>query len=264
MPTANALSHKPMRAIAMAAALLSALAAAPAAAQPFGVFPAGGSDAQVAELRGDVSTVETHVWQVDFSQRTIKKSGLIAHTIDNFTAGGMISTHIAYDTTDELDSKTIYQYNDDGTKRVSTTYSKTGERTLQTLYAYTADGFLARMRFTDADAVTISTTEIGTTATSTTTEELYNDSEKVRTTYSYDKDLNLIRTTRADGHTTSDKQLSLTYNGLPARGTYTTSWSKSTLTFEHETDSRGNWTRRVTYVDGVATEVAERVITYAE
>lgn len=247
-----------------ATAALAILLSGKMVAQPFGVFPAGGCDAQAAQIKGDAEKVETRIWEVDFAQRTIKKAQLISHTVDYYMAGGMISTHIAYDTSDEMDSKTVYQYSDDGAKRVSTTYSKTGERTLQTLYAYTADGFLARMRFTDADAVTISTTEVGITAESATTEEVYNDSEKVRTTYFYDKKLNLIRVVKDDGHATSDKKFALTYDGLPARGSYVTPFGKSTMTFEHETDDNGNWTRRVTYIDGAATEVAERIITYMD
>lgn len=248
----------------IALTIIATLLSGSAMSQPFGVFPAGGCDAQAAQLKGAVDKVETRVWEVDFSQRTIKKSAPVSHTVDYYNAEGMIATHIAYDTGDELDSRTIYQYSDDGSKRVSTTYSKTGERTLQTLYAYTADGYLARMRFTDADAVTISTTEVGITNESATTEEVYNDSEKVRTTYYYDKRLNLIRIVKDDGQTTSDKRLTLTYEGLPARGSYTTPWVKSILTFEHQTDEYGNWTRRVTYVDGTAAEVAERNITYED
>lgn len=233
-------------------------------AQPLGVFPAGGCDAQVAQLRGGVKTVETHYWEVDFSQRTIKKASLISHTEDTYLEDGMIATHIAYDTGDQLDSKTIFQYSENGIKRVSTTYSKNGIRTLQTLYAYTADGYLARMRFTDADAVTISTTEVGITKESTTTEEVYNDSEKVRTTYSYDKKLNLTKVAKDDGHCSSVMSYAITYNGLPARGTYVTPSGSRTMTFEHQTDEMGNWVRRVTYTDGVATEVAERRISYYE
>lgn len=248
----------------VAAAALAIQLSGNTVAQPFGVFPAGGCDAQAAQIKGDAEKVETRIWEVDFSQRTVRKAQLISHTVDHYMAGGMISTHIAYDMSDEMDSKTVYQYSDDGNKRVSTTYSKTGERTLQTLYAYTADGYLARMRFTDADAVTISTTEVGITAESATTEEVYNDSEKVRTTYFYDKKLNLTRIVKDDGHMTSDKQFVLTYDGLPARGSYVTPFGKSTMTFEHETDDNGNWTRRVTYIDGVATEVAERNITYMD
>ncbi|MGN0028807.1 MAG: hypothetical protein ACI35Q_03630 [Marinilabiliaceae bacterium] len=248
----------------VATAALAILLSGNAVAQPFGVFPAGGCDAQAAQIKGDAEKVETRIWEVDFTQRTIKKAQLISHTVDYYTANGMISTHIAYDTGDEMDSKTIYQYSDDGNKRVSTTYSKTGERTLQTLYAYTADGYLARMRFTDADAVTISTTEVGITAESATTEEVYNDSERVRATYYYDKKHNLTRIVKDDGHTTSDQKFVLTYDGLPARGSYVTPFEKNAMTFEHETDEYGNWTRRVTYIDGVATEVAERNITYAD
>lgn len=235
-----------------------------ALAQPFGVFPVGGSDAQVAELHGPVKTVDTRVWEIDFAQRTLVKKEFISHTTDEFTPNGMISTHMVFDTNDELDSKTIFQYDDGSSKRVSTTYSKTGERTLQTLYAYTADGYIARMRFTDADAVTISTTEVSITPESTTTEEVYNDSEKVRTTYFYDKNLNLFRITKDNGYNQSEKRYALAYNGLPARGSYTTVWDKKTLTFEFQTDEKGNWVRRVTFVDGFATELAERTITYSE
>lgn len=220
---------------------------------------------QVAQLRGDISQAETTVWNVDFSRHTIVKSDQISHIVDQYDSEGQLTMRMNYDTDNQLDSKVIYQYTEEGHKRVSTTYSKTGNRTLQTLYAYTADGYLARMRFTDADAVTISTTEVGVTKSEAITLEMYNDSEKVRTTYSYDTNLNIIGIVRNDGNTKIETRYALAYNGLAARGTQTSSTGeKHTLTFEHEVDEHGNWTRKVTYIDGVATEVTERVITYKD
>lgn len=232
-------------------------------AQPAGVFPDGGSDAQVAQLTADARQAETTIWSVDFSRHTITKAGIMLHTLDVYDEKGLLITRTYFDTEGQLDSKIIYQYTEDGRKRVSTTYSQATDRKSQTLYAYTADGYLARMRFTDADAVTISTTEVGTTKSQTMTQELYNDSEKVMTTYTYDANLKLIGIKRDDGHTSAVTTFSLAYNGLPARGTYETSdGRKQTLRYEFTTDEHGNWTRKVTYVDGVATELAERKIKY--
>lgn len=244
-------------------ALLCGAMALDAQAQPIGVFPEGGNDAQAAQLADYPASAETWIWSVDYSHHTVVKKDFISHIIDEYDSNGMETTRYCYDTSDQLDSKTIFQYTDNGQKRVSTTYSKTGERTLQTLYAYTADGYLARMRFTDADAVTISTTEVGIANGSTTTQEIYNDSEKVTTTYFYDKSNRLTRIVKTDGQTTSDMKLALTYSGLPARGNYSTSSGvQQAYTYEHKVDGHGNWIRKVTYVDGQATEVAERRITY--
>ncbi len=231
-------------------------------AQPAGVNPIGGSDALTAELAHGVHIAETVTWGVDFSHRTIVKSSQSSHTIDEYDRNGSLLTRQSLDSDDQLDARVVFQYTDEGQKRVSTTYSK-GDRSLQTLYAYTADGCLARMRFTDADAVTISTTEVSTAESYTVTLEQFNDSEKVRTTYYYDKNLHLTRVVRDNGLSTSDLSYALSYDGLPARATLVSSdGSRQTLTFTHDVDDHGNWVRRVTYVDGVPQQVSERKIQY--
>ncbi|MDD7724593.1 MAG: hypothetical protein PUJ24_02890 [Bacteroidales bacterium] len=245
------------------ATLCAATLSVVALAQPAGVCPMGATDVATAQLRGRVMTVECETWSVDFSRHTVVKSDKTAHTVVKYGERGELTMTTAYDADGQMDSKTIYQYGDDGRKRVSTTYSAKGDRTLQTLYAYTADGYLARMRFTDADAVTISTTEVGTAAGWSQTSELFGDGERVLTTYTYDDQTRLAQKEVDNGNATSTLRLTMGLDGLPSRGTYTTSdGRRQTLTFEHEKDSAGNWTRRVTYVDGTATEVAERKIEY--
>ncbi|MBQ2322231.1 MAG: hypothetical protein II375_06705 [Bacteroidales bacterium] len=244
-------------------ALCAASSCVTALAQPFGVCPMGATDAATAQLRGRVLSAECVTWSVDFSRHTVVKESQSSHTVDKYDEGGNIVMTTTFDADGQTDSKTIYQYGDDGRKRVSTTYSASGDRTLQTLYAYTADGYLARMRFTDADAVTISTTEVGTAAGWCQTAELFKDGERVKTTYTYDDRARLTQKVVDDGNISTTLRLTMGLDGLPSRGVYTTSdGRRQTLTFEHQKDSEGNWTRRVTYVDGVATEVAERKIEY--
>lgn len=250
-----------LRTILLAATLLCGKAAA----QPAGVNPEGATDLMTAQLVGGVTSVKSTTWSVDYSRHTVVKAQQTVRTAETYGPDGNIRTRQTFDADGQPDTKTIFQYTDGGEKRVSTTYSATGERTLQTLYAYTADGFLARMRFTDAAAVTISTTEVSIMPTWTQTAELFNDGEKVVTTYSYDANLRLIGVSKKDGLSHSELRLSLGYDGLPARGTYSASFGhKATMTYEHTVDSHGNWTRRVTYADGVATEVTEREIEYLE
>ncbi len=231
-------------------------------AQPAGVNPIGGSDAITAELAHGVHFAETVTWGVDFSHHTIVKTSQSSHTIDEYDENGCLLSRQSFDSDNQLDSRTVFQYTENGQKRVSTTYSK-GDRSLQTLYAYTADGCLARMRFTDADAVTISTTEVSTAESYTVTLEQFNDSEKVRTTYYYDKNLHLTRLVRDNTLSTSDLSYALSYDGLPARATLVfPDGTRLTLTFTHDVDDHGNWIRRVTYIDGVAQHVTERTIKY--
>ncbi len=257
----NAMTMTKLLTMLMAAASLCDTALA----QPAGVNPEGATDLMTAQLAGGVTSVKSITWSVDYSRHTVVKAQQTVCTADTYGPDGNIRTRQTFDADGQPDTKTIFQYTDSGEKRVSTTYSATGERTLQTLYAYTADGFLARMRFTDAAAVTISTTEVSVMPTWTQTAELFKDGEKVVTTYTYDANLRLIGISKKDGLSHSELKLSLGYDGLPARGTYSASFGhKATMTYEHTVDSHGNWTRRVTYADGVATEVTERTIEYLE
>lgn len=248
-----------------AVALAFAAASVVAVAQPAGVNLAGVSDRVTNQLVGPVSQVDAVTWRVDFSRRTLDKAEQTAHAVDSYDAKGNMLTTQTYDADGQPNAKTIYQYHPDGRKRVSTTYQKEGERTLQTLYAYTADGYLARMRFTDADATTISTTEVSTSDEWTQIAELFSDSEQVTTTFYYDSSRRLVRLTRADGHSSSDLRLRYGSAHAPTKASYSTSdGTKRTITYDHSFDERGNWTKRITYVDGRATEITERVISYAE
>ena len=67
------------------------LASQATTAQPAGVFPEGGSDMQVAQLRGDISQAETTVWNVDFSRHTIVKSDQISHIVDQYDSEGQLT-----------------------------------------------------------------------------------------------------------------------------------------------------------------------------
>lgn len=234
-----------------------------AVAQPAGVNPLGWTDATTAQLRGAVAEVDAETWSVDFSRRAVVKAAQTAHTVDTYDERGAIMVRQTFDSDGLPDAKTVYQYEPDGRKRVSTTYSAAGDRTLQTLYAYTADGCLARMRFTDADAVTISTTEVGTAERWVQTAELFKDGEKVTTTYVFDDKGRLAEIRRDDGASSSTLRLTMGLSGLPVRGAYAASdGRRATLAYEHEADEVGNWTRRTTYVDGIATELTERRIRY--
>lgn len=232
-------------------------------AQPAGVNLEGRSDRFTAQLQGNVATVDETTWKIDYSRRTLERAEQTSHATDSFNVKGNILWRKTFDEDGLQESHTIYQYDEKGQKRVSTTYSRTGERALQTLYAYTVDGFLARMRFTDADATTISTTEVGIADFWTETVEMYKDGEKVSTIYHYDNEIRLDRVSRNDGHISTEMRYRYVVGKLPSRGTYTTSdGRKYSMTYEYETDEAGNWTRMVTYVDGRATEERVRTITY--
>lgn len=234
-----------------------------AVAQPAGVNPLGWTDAATAQLRGAVAEVEATTWSVDFSRRSVVKAAQTARTADTYDERGFILVRKTFDSDGLPDAKTVYQYEPDGRKRVATTYSAAGDRTLQTLYAYTADGCLARMRFTDADAVTISTTEVGTAERWVQTAELFKDGEKVTTTYVFDDKGRLAEIRRDDGSFSSTLRHTMGLGGLPVRGAYSASdGRRAALAYEHETDEMGNWTRRTTYVDGIATELTERRLRY--
>lgn len=249
--------------VRLALCAVSAALSAVAHAQPAGVNPLGWTDAATAQLRGAVAEVEATTWSVDFSRRTVVKAAQTAHTVDSYDERGQILLRQTFDADGQPDAKTIFQYEPDGRKRVSTTYSAAGERTLQTLYAYTADGSLARMRFTDADAVTISTTEVGTAERWVQTAELFKDGEKVTTTYVFDDKGRLAEMRRIDGRSSSTLCHTMGLSGLPTRGAYVfPDGRRAALTYEYDTDECGNWTRRTTYVDGVATEQTERRLRY--
>lgn len=232
-------------------------------AQPAGVAPLNATHAAAAQLVGDVHTVETTTWQVDYSRHTIAKGAQTAHTISTYSRDGLIEQTSTFDTDNQLDTKTIYQYDDKRQLRVSTTYDAKGNRTLQTLYAYTADGCLARMRFTDADAVTISTTEVGTANNWAQTSEQFNDGEKIVSTYTYDNKTRLTTIATDDSHTSTTTRITMGLDALPTRATFSTSdGRRQTMTYQHEVDERGNWTREITSIDDTPTTLSVRTVGY--
>ncbi len=233
------------------------------AAQLPGVVPAGATDVQTDQLRGNVLSVNSTTWDVDFSRHEVEKTEISQIKEVKYDPEGGIESVTTKNNNGLRETKTIYQYGTDGNKRVSTTYTSSGERTLQTLYAYTADGYLARMRFTDATAVTISTTEVSTTESWTQTQETFKDGEIVTTTFHYDANFNLLSSERNDGKTQTTLTYKLGRNGLPLRIDFSASdGTTHVTTFDYTTDATGNWTTRTTYVDGTATEYTERTISY--
>lgn len=228
-------------------------------AQPPGVSPLGVSDAVTAQLSGNVSSVRLTAWNVDFSRHTIERAEQVADARTTYDGNGMVSEQTRYDADGQLASRTVYQYDGPARKRVATTYDRRGERTLQTLYAYTADGALARMRLTDARAVTISTTEVSTADNYTETLETYNDGEQLRTRYEYDPAHHLLRVTSND----ADTRFRLDRGGLPAKAAKNAAGKpQQAITYLHERDQQGNWTQRITFVDATPTRLEHRDITY--
>lgn len=232
-------------------------------AQPPGVCPLHASDAATAQLIGRVKEVRLTAWVVDFSRHTIETGAQQTSCKTLYSEHGDVLEQLYYDADQQLDAHVLFQYDDAGRKRVSTTYDRHGERTLQTLYAHTADGALARMRLTDARAVTISTTEVSVAPTWTETLETYNDGETLRTRYDYDTAGHLLRFASSSPSTNTETRYRLDAAGQPIKASRQAAGKQQqAITFLHERDQTGNWTQRITFVNSTPVLLTKRTIVY--
>lgn len=236
-----------------------------AAAQAHGVNPIGYSDAKTDQIKGAVKQYTETNYQVDYSRHVVENGAFISSIERSYDRNGQIETEKTYDNDGHKLTGTLYQYKD-SIKSVSTTHDAKGERTLQTLYLFTADGLCARMRFTDAIGVTISTTEVSHGENWSSATEYFKDGETTRTTYRYDNYGN-ITSIEMDGDSKSETSYSYPILGdrtkrLPGKATKKENKSKTIYVFTYETDNMGNWTKRITYVEDMPVEVAYRKIEY--
>ena len=185
-------------------------------AQRFGVNCSGATDRETAQLYGPVQRVTERVYKVDFSRHVVDKGELQSVRSVEFAENGSVKLEQTFDAANELLSKTIYQYKD-SMKSVSTSYDASGTRTLQTLYANTADGVVARMRDTDAIAVTISTSEVSHMPNWAANNESFNDGERVLTEYFYNDNRRLVRVLKTSNSDVSEQTITLDANGHPKK-----------------------------------------------
>lgn len=237
------------------------------AAQTHGVNPKGYSDAKTDHLKGNVRMYTEKTYIVDYTRHVIENGDFVSCIERTYDADGAIQTERTYDADGQKLTGTLYQYKD-SVKSVSTTHDAQGVRTLQTLYLFTADGYCARMRFTDAIGVTISTTEVSHGDNWASATEYFKDGEAITSTYTYDTHGN-IQSIEIKG----DSKSTTTYSypliadktkRLPTKAIKKDNKNKTTYVFTYETDGQGNWTRRITTIDGTPSEVAYREITYWE
>jgi len=249
------------------ALVLMAMGFVSASAQAHGVNPLGYSDATTDQIKGNVKCYVETTYQVDYSRHVVENGAFVSSIERCYDNNGQILSERTYDSDGQKLTGTLYQYKD-SVKSVSTTHDAKGERTLQTLYLFTADGVCARMRFTDAIGVTISTTEVSHGKNWSSASEYFKDGESIKKTYKYDNYGNIL-SIEIDGDSKSETEYTYPLLGertkrLPSKATKKENKSKITYVFTYETDNNGNWTKRVTEVDDTPIEVAYREITYWE
>ncbi len=232
------------------------------AAQRHGVNPLGASDRATDQLLGNVESYSERVIAIDYSRRVVEEGAFIAASEHTYDEAGNILTEKTFDEMGMMLTKTIHQYTD-GVKSVSTTYDSQDTRTLQTLYAFTADGVCARMRFTDAIGVTISTSEVSHKESWACNEETFADGENVKTEYFFSASLRLTKIRReSDSDGKRETIITLDTNGFPRRAVVKSKTGRDTLEYSYEYDKTGNWTRRQTSLNGVPHEIATRTYVY--
>ena len=230
-------------------------------AQRFGVNCSGATDCETAQLYGSVQKVTERVYKIDFSQREIRKGENLSVYAVEFNEDGSVRGEQTFDAAGELLSKTIYQYKD-SMKSVSTSYDATGTRTLQTLYANTADGVVARMRYTDAIGITISTSEVSHMPQWAAISESFNDGEKVILEYFYNENRRLVRELKSSNNIVTERVLTLDNAGQPRKAVEKENRRKTTYEYEHKLDSHNNWIQRIVRRNGEPMQLVEREIVY--
>lgn len=230
-------------------------------AQRPGVNPIGATDLVTDQFYGKVRQVDERVYAVDYSRHVLEKGDFVSGSTRIYNASGMITGERTTDAQGELLTRTVYQYKD-SVKYVSTTYGAAGDRTLQTLYAYTADGHCARLRFTDAIGVTISTSEVSHGPRWAMDDESFADGESVVTQYYFNADYRLVKVEAEGGDGKTAIAYTLDADGHPKRMSRSAGGRKTVVTFDYTLDAWGNWTRRVSFIADKPFEVAERTISY--
>lgn len=241
--------------------LLFSLLTANVIAQRFGVNPLRTSDRSTYQLYGKVSQITEQTYKVDYTRRIVEKGDFVSSILMKFSFDGSITEEQSFDDSGELLSKTIYQYKD-SLKSVSTTYDASGTRTLQTLYANTADGVVARMRYTDAIGITISTSEVSHKKNWAAIEENFNDGEFVKTEYFYNSDMRLDKIIKKSGSDVSERVFVLDANGNPRKEISKQNGKKTILEYQYKTDDYGNWIERLISSNGKVLEQTKREIVY--
>lgn len=241
--------------------LLLVISSATASAQRFGVGPLNTTDCEMLQFNGQVNEVNEQTYQIDYSRHTIQKGTFVSSRKICFFQNGDVNNEMSYDQTGELLSKTIYQYKD-SLKSVSTTYNTLGERTLQTLYANTADGVVARMRYTDAIGVTISTSEISHKTNWSAINETFNDGEKVLTEYFYNVNKRLTKISMTSNGNVAERIFTLDTDGNIKKEQTKENGKRVTYEYEYTLDSQKNWIRRIASKNGTPIEITERTIIY--
>lgn len=238
------------------------------AAQIPGVNPVGYTDLDIDQLYGEVVSVRERTFGAKMERRVVMEDMFIACTERNYDERGNVVSDVAYDADDLIITTTIYQYSD-GLKSVTMTRNAAGTPTLQTIYTMDADSMCISMRFTDAIGVTISTSEIVRDGNESTVYEQFSDGERVSTEYYYNSSKRLSKKVVTVferigdmGDVKSTTSLSLDRNGHPSKAVVKDGSGKITYTYEYEVDEKKNWTKRVTFKDGMPVEMAYRTLEY--
>ena len=234
---------------------------------PHGVCPVGLSDCNTDGFHSAVKSYTETTFNVVSERGLTLKGEQTACVSCEYDKDGNIQNKRTFDVDGQKLTGTLYQYRDNA-KYVATTRDANGKRTIQILYEQNDSNHLCTlMRMTDAIAITISTMRIRHEHLYVRTTETYHDGEVINTDYFYNKNGTLSKIL-SDGDAAPITTFSygllpfLTKRVLPTKMTIATNRQTSVYTYEYETDEHGEWTRRTTYLDGKAIEIAERVIEY--
>ncbi len=227
-------------------------------AQRPAVTPLDYSDRDIDQLAHKVKSISETIYKVNYSTGEVQIGDFIAATAKDYNVNGDLTLHQTFEESGFLLTKTVYQY-----PKVTTTYDANGNRTSQTLYSFTADNLCARMRFTDAMGITISTSEISHYTNHSRDEETFADGEYIRCDYYFNKNKRLTKVVIVnDKREKKEYKYSLEKSGYPKRETITADGNKTVISYTYTLDDYGNWTTRIAYVDGTPTEITIRKITY--
>lgn len=236
---------------------------------PHGVCPVGLSDRQTDGFHSAVKQCTETIFEVEV-ERDLEKKGAQTSCIELiYDENGNVQSRRTFDSDGHKLTGTLYQYRD-GKKYVATTRDANGKRTLQTLYEQNdSNNLCTLMRMTDAIAITISTMRVRHEKNYVRTTETYHDGEVINTDYYFNKN-GTLRTICKDGDVAQTITLSYGFKPLamikkqllPTRKIILENGQAKVYQYQYEVDAYGEWTKRTTFSNGKAIEIAERVIEY--
>lgn len=220
------------------------------------------NDAKKEQLYGNIKEIQEYIYTANFDRHVAEKGQFVSGKYKIFSINGDIleSGLLDSDVDKSVTQRTIFKY-ENGLKLSNETSDMYGGIISKQEFSHNKSGFCTETTYTNSMGALISKIQYEYGDNWIKTNELFADKWNATTLFTYKKGkLSKIKTHGKDGDI--ETNYNLNELGYPIKSVTIKDKNRTVRTYTYVNDEKGNWTKRIEYINDIPQNFTIRSITY--